>query len=71
MLPTLIPESLILMLWLCLTYHVHFKLSTRQTTHALVEVYDIKISHTMVSNYALTGESVINAFVDTFDYNQS
>ena len=56
---------------LCLTYHVNLKLSTRQTAHALAEVHGIKISHTMVSNYALTAASVIKPFVDTFDYNPS
>ena len=47
------------------------KPSTRQTAHALAEVHGIKISHTMVSNYALTAASVIKPFVDTFDYNPS
>ncbi|MFR1904958.1 MAG: hypothetical protein ACLS28_03860 [Clostridium neonatale] len=44
---------------LCLTYHVNLKLSTRQTAHALAEVHGIKISHTMVANYALTAAAVI------------
>ena len=56
---------------LCLTYHVNLKLSTRQTAHALAEVHGIKISHTMVANYALTAATVIKPFVDTFDYNPS
>lgn len=56
---------------LCLTYHVNLKLSTRQTAHALAEVHGIKISHTMVSNYALTAATVIKPFVDTFDYKPS
>ena len=34
--------------------HGNLKLSTRQTAHALKEVHGIKISHTMVANYALT-----------------
>ena len=56
---------------LCLTYHVNLKLSTRQTAHALKEVHGIKISHTMVANYALTAAAVIKPFVDTFDYKPS
>jgi len=43
---------------LCLTYHVNLKLSTRQTTHALAEIHGIKISHTMVANYALTAAAI-------------
>lgn len=53
---------------LCLTYHVNHKLSTRQTANALAEVHNIKISHTMVANYALTAAAIIKPFVDTFDY---
>ncbi len=56
---------------LCLTYHVNLKLSTRQTAHALEEVHGIKISHTMVANYAMTAAAVIKPFVDTFDYKPS
>lgn len=58
-------------LGLCLTYHVNLKLSTRQTAHAMDEVHGIKISHTMVANYALTAAAVIKPFVDKFDYNPS
>jgi transposase-like protein/transcription elongation factor Elf1 len=56
---------------LCLTYHVNLKLSTRQTAHALQEVHGIKISHTMVSNYAMTAAAVIKPLTDTFDYKPS
>ncbi|MTK11984.1 MAG: DDE-type integrase/transposase/recombinase [Clostridiaceae bacterium] len=56
---------------LCLTYHVNLKLSTRQTAHAMKEVHGIKISHTMVANYAMTAAAVIKPFVDTFDYKPS
>lgn len=56
---------------LCLTYHVNLKLSTRQTAHALEEVHGIKISHTMIANYAMTAAAVIKPFVDTFSYNPS
>nr|WP_242866314.1 DDE-type integrase/transposase/recombinase [Clostridium ljungdahlii] len=56
---------------LCLTYHVNLKLSTRQTAHALSEVHGIKISHTMIANYAMTAAAVIKPFTDTFDYKPS
>lgn len=56
---------------LCLTYHVNLKLSTRQTSHALKEVHGIEVSHTMVSNYAMTAATVIKPFTDTFDYKPS
>jgi len=56
---------------LCLTYHVNLRLSTRMTAHALEEVHGIKISHTMVANYAITAAAVIKPFTDTFDYKPS
>ena len=56
---------------LCLTYHVNLKLSTRQTAHALAEVHGIKISHTMVANYAMIAAAVIKPLTDTFDYKPS
>lgn len=56
---------------LCLTYHVNLQLSTRQTARALKEVHGIDISHTTISNYALTAASVIKPFVDHFDYQPS
>jgi transposase-like protein len=53
---------------LCLTYHVNLGLSTRKTAHALEEVHGIKISHTMIANYAMTAAAVIKPFTDTYDY---
>lgn len=56
---------------LYLTYHVNLKLSIRQTSHALMEVHGIDISHTIVAKYSLTAAAVIKPFVDTFDYKPS
>lgn len=56
---------------LCLTYHVNLKLSTRQTAHALTEIHNINISHTMVANYAMTAAAIIKPFTDTYDYKPS
>jgi transposase-like protein len=53
---------------LCLTYHVNLGLSSRKTAHALEEVHGIKISHTMIANYAMTAAAVIKPFTDTYDY---
>jgi hypothetical protein len=53
---------------LCLTYHVNLKLSTRQAFQALQEIHGIKISHTMIANYAMTIAAIIKPFTDTFDY---
>lgn len=56
---------------LCLTYNVDLGLSTRATARALWEIHQVKISHTMVSNYAKTATSLIKPFVDNYDYRPS
>ena len=56
---------------LCLTYRVNLKLSLRQTAQALMDIHNIKISHTMVNNYAKTASVIIRPFVDSFEYNPS
>lgn len=56
---------------LCLTYHVNLGLSTRKTAHALKEIHNVDISHTMVANYAKTAAVLIKPFVDNYDYNPS
>jgi len=53
---------------LCLTYNVNLGLSTRATARALWEVHQVKISHTMVSNYAKTAAALVKPFVDSYDY---
>lgn len=56
---------------LCLTMHVNLGLSLRKTSQALIELYNIKISHQQVANYARTASIVIKPFVDHFDYKTS
>lgn len=56
---------------LCLTFHVNLGLSLRKTSQALEDLYNIKISHTMVANYCKTAAIVIKPFVDHFDYEKS
>lgn len=53
---------------LCLTYNVNLGLSTRATARALWEVHQVRISHTMVSNYAKTAAAIVKPFVDNYDY---
>lgn len=54
---------------LCLTYNVNLGLSTRATARALWEIHQVKISHTMVSNYAKTAAALVKPFVDSYDTN--
>ena len=56
---------------LCLTMHVNLGLSLRKTSQALKDLYNIKISHQQVANYARTAALVIKPFVDNYDYQTS
>ncbi len=56
---------------LCLTLHVNLGLSLRKTAQALEDLYNIKISHQQVANYARTAALVIKPFVDNYDYKTS
>lgn len=56
---------------LCLTYHVNLGLSLRKTSQALLDIHNIRVSHTMVANYAKTAAVVIKPFVDAFDFSPS
>jgi len=53
---------------LCLTYNVNLGLSTRKTASALWDIHGVKISHVMVSKYALTAAALVKPFVDNYDY---
>ena len=53
---------------LCLTFHVNLGLSLRKTSEALKDLYNIRISHQQVANYARTAALVIKPFVDNYDY---
>lgn len=53
---------------LCLTYNVNLGLSTRATARALWEIHQVKISHVMVSKYAITAGALVKPFVDDYDY---
>ncbi|KAB3527094.1 DDE-type integrase/transposase/recombinase [Alkaliphilus serpentinus] len=56
---------------LCLTFHVNLGLSLRKTAQALEDLYGIKVSHTMVANYARTAAVLVKPFVDNYDYSKS
>jgi transposase-like protein len=56
---------------LCLTFHVNLGLSLRKTAQALEDLYGIKVSHTMVSNYCRTAALLIKPFVDSYPYEKS
>ena len=49
---------------LCLTYHVNLGLSLRKTAQALRDIHNIRISHTMVANYAKTAALLVKPFTD-------
>jgi len=53
---------------LCLTFHVNLGLSLRKTSQALRDLYNIRISHTMIANYMKTAAIVVKPFVDHFPY---
>ena len=53
---------------LCLTYNVNLGLSTRRTALALWEIHGVKISHVMVSRYAIAAAAFVKPYVDNYDY---
>ena len=53
---------------LCLTYNVNLGLSTRRTALALWEIHGVKISHVMVSRYAIAAAALVKPYVDNYDY---
>ena len=53
---------------LCLTYNVNLGLSTRHTARALWEIHGVKISHVMVSRYAITAAALVKPYADNYDY---
>ena len=53
---------------LCLTMHVNLGLSLRKTKQALMDLYNISISHQQIANYCKSAAICIKPFVDNFDY---
>ena len=53
---------------LCLTLHVNLGLSLRKTRQALLDLYNLSISHQQIANYCKTAAICIKPFVDNYDY---
>ena len=53
---------------LCLTLHVNLGLSLRKTSRAMLDLYNIRISHQQIANYCKTAAICIKPFVDHYDY---
>ena len=53
---------------LCLTLRVNLGLSLRKTSQALKDLYNISVSHQMVTNYCKTAAICVKPFVDTYPY---
>ena len=55
-------------LGLSMTYLVNLGLSTRATARALWEIHGVRISHVTVSKYAKTAATLVQPFVDNYNY---
>lgn len=56
---------------LCLTYHVNYGLSYRQTASLLQDVHEVYISYKTVENYCKAASSVIHPLLEFYPYNLS
>ena len=56
---------------LCLTYHVNYGLSYRQTASILQDVHEVFISYKTVENYCKAASSVIHPLLEFYPYNLS
>ena len=56
---------------LCLAYHVNLGLSLRRTALAMRDIHNVRISHTMVANYAKAAAVFVKPLVDNFNYKLS
>lgn len=56
---------------LCLTYHVNYGLSYRQTAAILYDVHQLKISHQTVRNYCNAVASIVHPVLEFYDYDLS
>lgn len=58
-------------LGLCLTYHVNYGLSYRQTVAILKDIHEINISYKTVENYCKSVSSTIQALLEFYPYELS
>lgn len=56
---------------LCLTYHVNYGMSYRQTAAILYDVHQLKLSHQTVANYCNAVASIVHPVLELFPYNLS
>ena len=56
---------------LCLTYHVNYGLSYRQTASILQDVHEVFISYKTVENYCKAASSIIHPLLEFYPYNLS
>ena len=56
---------------LCLTYHVNYGLSYRQTASILQDVHEVYISYKTVENYCKAVSSIIHPVLEFYPYNLS
>lgn len=56
---------------LCLTYHVNYGLSYRQTASILKDIHEVTISYKTVENYCKAASSVIHPLLEFYPYELS
>ena len=56
---------------LCLTYHVNYGLSYRQTASILNDIHEVSISYKTVENYCKAASSVIHPLLEFYPYDLS
>ena len=55
----------------CLTFHVNYGMSYRQTSALLYDLYQVKISHQTVANYCNAVSSIVHPVLEFYPYNLS
>ncbi len=56
---------------LCLTYHVNYGLSYRQTASILQDVHEVSISYKTVENYCKSASSIVHPLLEFYPYDLS
>lgn len=56
---------------LCLTYHVNYGMSYRQTASLLNDVHEVKISYKTVENYCKAAASIVHPLLEFYPYELS
>ena len=56
---------------LCLTYHVNYGLSYRQTAAILQDVHEVKLSYKTVENYCKAASSIVHPVLEYYPYELS